>query len=292
MNTNELHLLHLHYSCGGNFRLVKKYYEYDPSFSKLYLLSTENLAKILGIQISKASTIANHLTSVSIQSILDDLSTKNISYVTVFDHDYPILLKNIYDPPWVIYYQGDFSLFHNQPLLSVVGTRHPSSYIQDELKIILQPVIHKGISIVSGLALGVDRMAHHLTIEEKGHTIAVLGYGLNWIYPHSNASLFHEIRRNHLLISEYPPFVRPQKWHFPERNRIISGLSNATFVVEAKEKSGSLITSDLALQQGRDVFALPGRISDSESLGTNKLIQEGAKIILRANDILEEYFTY
>lgn len=292
MNTNELFLLHLHYCCGGNFRIVKKYYEYDPTFLKLHSLKKDDLTKILQIPFSKASTLVDRLSSVSIPSILHELTTKNISFITVFHQQYPVLLKNIFDPPWVIYYQGDFSLFHKQPLLSVVGTRHPSSFIQNELKIILLPVIQAGISIVSGFALGVDKMAHHLTIEEKGHTIAVLGYGLNWIYPNSNASLFQEIRTNHLIISEYPPYVRPQKWHFPERNRIISGLSTATFVVEAKEKSGSLITSDLALQQGRDVFALPGRISDSESQGTNKLIQEGAKIILRATDILEEYFIY
>lgn len=140
--------------------------------------------------------------------------------------------------------------------LSVVGTRHPSEHAWVEMKSILEPVIKKGITIVSGLALGIDRMAHELAVAHSGKTAAVLGYGLDHVYPAANKKIFTELKEKRLLISEYPPYIKPQKWHFPERNRIISGLSPAVFVVEAKERSGSLITAELAVRQNRDVLAV------------------------------------
>ncbi|MBU9714567.1 DNA-processing protein DprA [Bacillus tamaricis] len=238
----------------------------------------------------QAETFKKLLDQVNCEKLLMEYDKRGIKFLTIFDNDYPPLLKAIFDPPYVLYFQGNKQLLNHPNYLSVVGTRHPSEYIKPELEQILLPIIKKNIVIVSGLALGIDKMAHELSIAHGGSTIAVLAYGLYSIYPKSNEELFHMIRQNHLLLTEYPPYIRPQKWQFPERNRLISGLSKATFVVEATEKSGSLITGDLALQQNREVFALPGRISNKESKGTNLLIQEGAKMILHPNDIMEEYF--
>ncbi|SDY72616.1 DNA processing protein [Evansella caseinilytica] len=283
-------LLHLHYCCYGRYRTIRKLYETDPGLKNIYAMSGPEIAAKLRLAPKTAATIKQLLATVNIHALKAEYERKNINYVTIFDEGYPHYLKQIYDPPWILYYKGDSRLFIQTHYLSVVGTRHPSIYIGEELQKILPPLIKKNIVIVSGLALGIDRLAHEITIASGGKTIAVLGCGLDYIYPKANSGLFRQIAHDHLLVTEYPPYTAPQKWQFPERNRIISGLSQGTFVVEANEKSGSLITSDLALQQGRDVFALPGRISNPASGGTNRLIQEGAKLVLHANDILDEYY--
>ncbi|WP_078595566.1 DNA-processing protein DprA [Evansella clarkii] len=288
MNIQE-RIVHLHYCSSGNHRFLAAIAKSDPSFTTVYSLSPNSLASLTGVNHDKAGKFLNLLHSVSLNKLKRSYIDKGISYVTVFDENYPPMLKNIYDPPWVLYYHGNFKHVTAGAALSVVGTRHPSEYAWVEMKSILEPVIKKGVTIVSGLALGIDRMAHELAVAHSGKTAAVLGYGLNYMYPAANKKVFNELKENQLLITEYPPYIKPQKWHFPERNRIISGLSPAVFVVEAKERSGSLITAELAVQQNRDVLALPGRISSPESAGTNRLIQEGAKIILSAEDILEEY---
>lgn len=237
----------------------------------------------------KAAIIFGHMQDVHVEYLKEELLTHHIFFIHIFEDEYPSLLKEIYDPPWILYGKGNKDMLKHNQRLSVVGTRHPSEYIKHEIDLILSPVIKKPITIVSGMALGVDAMAHHLTIQQQGKTLAVLAYGLNHLYPKSLNVLKETLQTTQLLLTEYPPYVRPQRWHFPERNRIISGLSQATLVVEAKERSGSLITSDCALEQDRDVFAMPGRISHPQSAGTNRLIQQGAKLILNFEDILEEY---
>ncbi|UTR15111.1 DNA-processing protein DprA [Salipaludibacillus sp. LMS25] len=221
-----------------------------------------------------------------------ELDMKNIGYVTFFQSDYPTLLKEIYDPPWVLYFKGNDRYLAAEHCLSVVGTRHPSATAYEHMQRILSPLVSLPFTIVSGMALGVDAIAHELMICENGHTIAVLAYGLDHLYPVGLSHLKAELEKSQLIVSEYPPYVKPKRWQFPERNRIISGLSTATFVVEAARKSGSLITSECALQQGRDVFALPGRISDPMAEGTNRLIQQGAKLIITSEDIMEEYLMH
>ncbi|MBU9720306.1 MULTISPECIES: DNA-processing protein DprA [Bacillaceae] len=283
-------LLHIHYCCYGNCRIVTNIFQQDPTLTEVYKMDEWDLIKKCHFPQKQAIQFIRLLKEVNCEKLKIEYNNKGINYISIFDADYPPLLKTIYDPPLIIYYQGNKQLFSLPHHLSVVGTRHPSHYIKDELEKVLQPVLERNIVIVSGMALGVDKMAHETTILYNGHTIGVLAYGLDHIYPLSNKDLFQSMKKDHLLMSEYPPYVRPQKWQFPERNRLISGLSRGTLVVEAKERSGSLITSDLALQQGRDVYAFPGRIFSEESIGTNKLIQEGAKMILHGNDILEEYF--
>lgn len=292
MNKRDENLLVLHYCCSGDYKTVKKFYDYDPTFSSIYTMTYREIQRELNIQKEKAKRLEELLQTVKIDHLLHELTIKGICYTTVFQNNYPPRLKTIFDPPWVLYYVGDDSLLTYTPSLSVVGTRHPSEFARVEMKRILTEKLCSRILIVSGLALGIDAMAHEIAMERSGKTIAIVAHGLDHIYPKTNERLFYRLKENQLIISEYPPFVPPQRWQFPERNRIISGISDATFVIEAKERSGSLITSELALQQGRDVFALPGRIIDETSKGTNKLIQDGAKLILTDADILEEYKPY
>ncbi|MDF2606376.1 MAG: protecting protein DprA [Bacillales bacterium] len=226
-------------------------------------------------------------TSFKKNNISEDLLIKGIKVITIFDKEYPNRLLNIYAPPLVFYCKGNIATL-NQPSLAIVGTREPTSYALPVLKKIIPKLIENNLVIVSGLAKGVDSIAHQLCLNKKNSTIAVLGGGFFHIYPRENIILSIEIERNQLLVTEYPPFVYPAKWRFPERNRIISGLSNGVLVVEAKERSGSLITAQIALDQGKEVFAIPGSIMESRSSGCNKLIQQGAKLVYSAEDIIEE----
>lgn len=262
---------------------------YDKSLESIYDMAVGKFQQLFPTHKKNAATIYGNMQEVHVEYLKEELFHNNIFFTHVFEDEYPSLLKEIYDPPWILYGKGDQTILDHFQRLSVVGTRHPSAFIKHEMNVILSPIINKPLTIVSGMALGIDAMAHELTIRNQGKTIAVLAYGLNHLYPKSLNRLKDVMQQSQLVLTEYPPYVRPQRWHFPERNRIISGLSQATLVVEAKEKSGSLITSDCALQQNRDVFALPGRISQQQSIGTNRLIQQGAKIILNSDDILEEY---
>lgn len=216
----------------------------------------------------------------------------HIHVITYFDDDYPQLLKEIYQPPWVLYGKGNIELLKRPKKLAVVGSRKASDYGEKSLKQLIPPLIHEKIVIVSGLATGIDTLAHQLTMENGGDTIAVIAGGLFHIYPVENKPLALKMMEHHLILSEYPPNTRPLRWHFPVRNRIISGLCQGTFIVEAKKKSGSLITANFALQEGREVFALPGNIFSPLSVGTNELIQQGAKAVLSAKDIIEEIIPF
>lgn len=233
------------------------------------------------------ATFYEDLHRSSITEILREYKRKKIKIVSVFDAGYPPLLREIYDPPWVLYCKGNVSLFGTPRMLSVVGTRRPSRTGLQALRKILAPLVADGWGVVSGLADGIDSAAHRLALNAR--TIAVLGSGFEHVYPHGAQPLADEIASSHLLVSEYPPDTRAEPWQFPHRNRIISGLTKGTLVVEAREKSGSLITADQALEQGRDVFAVPGSIFEPRSVGTNRLIQQGAKPVLDAKDIREEW---
>jgi len=214
------------------------------------------------------------------------LERLGISIITIKDPEYSQLLKEIYHPPFVLYYKGNVQLF-KETCLAVVGTRKISSYGQQVVPLMVKPLVASDLTIVSGLALGVDALAHQACLESNGNTIAVLGSGIDQIYPASNRQLGQKIIEHGLLISEYPPGSQPLKHHFPYRNRIISGLSLGTVVIEGTSNSGSLITAKYALDQNREIFAVPGNILYNSSSGTNKLIKMGAKATTSADDILE-----
>lgn len=223
-----------------------------------------------------------------LQRTKDYLASNNISYVTRADPAFPVsLVQREVDPPFVIYYKGDISLARND-CLAVVGTRRASPYGKYVTDKIVGELASE-FTIVSGLAAGIDGFAHSAALKNGGKTIAVLGSGLFNVSPVSNIGLFDEICRNGLVMSEYTPDVHASVYTFPQRNRIISGLSKGVMVVEAAEKSGSLITADCALEQGRDVFAVPGDIDKPRSAGTNGLIKNGAVPVTCAQDVFDYY---
>ena len=214
---------------------------------------------------------------------------KKIKTIKINNKLYPEKLRKIENPPKQIYILGDEKIL-NDFSIAIVGCRLCSEYGKKMAQSIAYNLAKYQINVISGLALGIDTNAHIGCLMNKGKTIAVLGNGLDMMYPTENIEIADEIIKNGgAIISEYPIGVRPKKENFPERNRIISGLSNGVVVIEAKEKSGSLITVECALNQGKDVFAVPGNINSSNSTGTNNLIKEGAKITTCVNDILEEY---
>ncbi len=253
----------------------------------IYDLSPHDLQKNLPLKPDFSLQLCKYLRSHPIEPVLETYKQHNIHSISINEKRFPDQLKHIPDPPLILYYQGKIGLCSNNRLLSVVGSRKPTSNAPEVLRTLLMPLIMEGFTIVSGLAAGIDGLSHQLAL--RSATIAVLGSGLCHPYPAQNRGLFKEIAEHHLVLSEYPPFVRPERWFFPERNRIISGLSQATLVVEAQARSGSLITADQALEQGKDVLAVPGPITDLNYKGTNFLIQQGAKLIMSHEDILTEY---
>ncbi len=227
--------------------------------------------------------------SHTIHQQIQRYTQQGIHIITYFDPCYPSLLKEIYQPPWVLYAKGDLSLLQKPRQLAIVGSRDATVYSRHALKAMMQELVNEQVVIVSGLAAGVDALAHETAVEFNGKTIGIIAGGFEHIYPKHNLPLAEKMMKSQLLLSEYPPNTRPQKWQFPMRNRIISGITKGTLVVEAKRQSGSLITANLALQEGRDVFAIPGSIFSKYSDGTNELIKHGAKLVTNAADILEEW---
>ena len=210
------------------------------------------------------------------------------TFITIVDPEYPKKLREIYSPPLVLYYRGNLDLL-STTALGVVGTRQMSSYGKSVLQGLLPPVIKRQITIVSGLAEGIDGLSHHLALHYGGKTIGVVGCGLDQVYPPHHQDLQQAVATRGLVLSEYGLGERPLPYHFPERNRVIAGLSDAVLVVEAKKRSGSLITANLALDENRTVCAVPGRIDTALSVGCNTLIAAGAKPILNAQDLLDEF---
>jgi DNA processing protein len=220
--------------------------------------------------------------------LIHQYSSKGIEVITYFDELYPPMLKEIFQPPWCLFAKGNLSILRSPRKLAIVGARESSSYGKNVISHILPPLLEKGFVIVSGLAKGIDALAHQCTIDLNGKTIAVIAGGFSNIYPTENHELANVLEIEHLLLSEYPPYTRPARWQFPARNRIISGLCEGTVLIEARRKSGSLITANLALQEGREVFSVPGSIFSPSSVGTNELIGQGAKLVLSGYDILAE----
>ena len=209
-----------------------------------------------------------------------------IHFLMYEDDLYPKRLKEIYLPPVVLFYKGRLELF-NRLSIGIVGARDHTEYSKEALEYLLPDILERKVSIISGLARGVDSLAHQLTLDLNGETIAVIGNGINICYPKENQSLYDAIGKKGLILSEYPLDSPPLKFHFPYRNRIIAGLSHGLCVIEAKLHSGSLITANVALSENRQVFALPGNITSEYSKGTNELITAGAFPIRNSNDILE-----
>ncbi|MCK5416350.1 DNA-processing protein DprA [Candidatus Parcubacteria bacterium] len=258
----------------------------------------ENIFKASSEELIKASVSENTAYAFSVfkkdfnfEKIINQLIKEDIGIITLEDDNYPALLKEIYDPPHLLYYKGKIEQDNNINI-AVVGSRKYSHYGEQAVEKIVGDLARNNITIVSGLALGIDALAHRATINNNGRTIAVLGTGIDAksIYPKMNKFLSDQIiESGGLILSEFPIETPPEKYNFPKRNRIISGLCLGTLLIEAAEKSGTLITARTALEQNREVFAIPGSIFSQTSKGTNQFIKEGAKIVTSADEIIETF---
>lgn len=225
--------------------------------------------------------------------IIAECQKRKICILTILDEEYPQKLKDIYDPPFVLYYRGNKSLLSRKKSLAVVGTRKLTSYGKNVLQNFVPKFVKAGLVIVSGLARGADSMAHRICLDNRGETIAVVANGLDICYPPENVDLESAIAERGIVVSEYPLGVKSLQYHFPERNRIISALSDGVFLPEAGNKSGSLITADYAIEQGRELFVVPGSIFSPQSAGCNKKIKElQATIVLSPQDVTEAMGLY
>jgi DNA processing protein len=282
----KLVLLHHWRGLGWNgiFTILKA----DPHLSSFVKFSISELKDV--IHLPQCSVPDESLQMDATYKLLEQYEQHGIFPITIFDNEYPKILKEIYQPPWVIYARGKVDLLRAEKKIAVVGTRQATSYGKAAIRAIFPDLIKQGFVIVSGLAKGIDAYSHETAIALGGNTIAVIAGGFFHIYPKENSMLAEKMFAEQLVISEYPPDTRPERWHFPLRNRIISGISLGTLVVEAKSKSGSLITANFALNEGREVFAVPGNILSQYSAGPNELIQQGAKLVKTASDITDELF--
>lgn len=256
----------------------------DPK--NIYELKKEELLQVKGIGEKKIEAILNPEIRSSLQDYMEQMEKQKISIISMKDKEYSKLLIEIYDPPISLYYKGNKKIL-NYEAIGMVGCREATEYGKKAAYYFSYQLAKEDKVIVSGLAKGIDSYSHIGCLAANGKTIAVLGNGLDTMYPKENRILAEEIiEKNGILLSEYPLGTKPEKMNFPARNRIISGISKGLLVIEAKEKSGTLITVDFALEQGREVFVVPGNINSINSVGTNELIKQGAKLVTNYRDIL------
>ncbi|MCG3090115.1 DNA-processing protein DprA [Sporosarcina cyprini] len=286
----ERQLLRLHYIYPVPWNRIQPLFEIDPELERLAAMKPELLSRLLRLPISKAERLSDRLRELD-QTPLDRLyRQEGITPIPITHSHYPNDLKRLIDPPAVLYAKGDTTLFSAPAKISIIGSRKASEYSRTALSMIVPPLVKHGIVIVSGLAKGADALAHEAAIEYGGQTIAVLGSGHFHVYPKENAMLASRIAKDHLLVTEYPPYVQPARWTFPMRNRIISGLADAVVVTESAERSGTMSTVEHALDHGKVVYAVPGPITSPLSIGPNKLIEEGANPVWNGFQIIETAF--
>ena len=266
-------------------KLLEKY----KTLQNIWNAKKEDLLKTEGIGEETVKQILKEEYRLNLEKYEKYMQENNIELIHIYDKNYPEKLNKIYDKPIVLYIRGDKTIL-NKFSLAVIGCREHTKYGEIVAKNIVDQIAKRKIITVSGLARGIDSIAHKETLKAQGKTIAVIGSGLDNIYPTENTNLANEIVKNGgVLVSEYIIGTKPQKMNFPARNRIISGLSNGVVVIEAKKKSGTMLTVDFALEQGKEVFAVPGNILSKNSEGTNELIKQGAKTVTKIEDILEEF---
>ncbi len=240
-----------------------------------------------GIDGKTANALVKARNDLDLEAVMERVHRADVHIVTIEDEDYPRLLAQAPQAPPLLYVRGALSP-NDDWALAVVGTRSPTTYGKEATRHVVTGLAQNGVTIVSGLAIGIDTIAHTAALEAGGRTIAVLGCGVDILYPERNKKLAQQITEYGAIISDYPLGTRPHAANFPPRNRIISGITLGTLVVEAGEQSGALITVNFALEQGRDVFAIPGSIFNRTSAGTHRLIRNGACLTTSAEDILEE----
>ncbi|MDH3973993.1 MAG: DNA-processing protein DprA [Deltaproteobacteria bacterium] len=272
---------------GVGSKTAKKLLERFSTAKNIFSSAEKDLKEINGLREVSISQILTFRDWTGIDRELERTGRLGFSILTWQDDNYPLSLLNIYDPPIILYAGGDYKNLDSCNL-AIVGSRASSSYGLHAAASFAGRLASSGVTIVSGLARGIDTKAHEGALKAGGKTIAVLGSGLDLIYPAENASLFRRILKNGAVFSEFPLSTPPDPQNFPRRNRIISGLSMGVLVVEASLRSGSLITARCALDQGREVYAVPGNITAARSRGTNSLIKEGARLVEKPEEIMSD----
>jgi len=268
---------------GISYIKLKKILEELKNVEEIFKQDTKKLIE-LGLTKNIAEKI-ERWEELPIKEEIKYIESEGINILTINDPEYPVLLKEIYDPPFLFYYKGKINF--NDISISIVGTRNPSLYGLKMAEKFAFELASYNFTIVSGLARGIDTSAHAGALRANGKTIGVMGSGFKNFYPPENKKLEKDIIKNGAIITEFPSYTLPEKYNFPKRNRIISGLSKGLIVIEAGPRSGALITANFALEQGRDVFALPGRVDTLYSKGTNRLLKDGAILIEDVKDVLE-----
>jgi len=285
MDSKDEHLIFLNGINGIGPRTINKFLNNLQNIKDLWSMSRKEIIK-LGVKANKVDKFIKKKDEINKFSAEKLLAEKDMKYLTLYNEAYPDKIKHIYDPPPVIYYKGELNF--NLPAVAVIGSRNSTLYGRRVASKTASKLAAKGINIISGLAKGIDSTAHKAALGvEAGITTAVLGNGFNYIYPSQNRLLTTQIAKRGLLITEFNPDVPPTASNFPRRNRIISALSDLILVVEAGKKSGTLITVDYALEQGKDVMAVPANLDRPTSIGCNNLLKKGALIFTGIQDILD-----
>ncbi|WP_017380847.1 DNA-processing protein DprA [Paenisporosarcina sp. TG-14] len=290
MDNQSFHqrLLALHYVMPIPLNRLKPLLQVDPDLVKCERMNIHQLSQLLKLTYDRAQKFKVAYAKALGTPLIQAYKTNNITPLPFNHPNYPKQLSTLYDPPTILYAKGRLDYLLMDYFVAVIGARDATDYSKDAMAYILPPLVKHDMVIVSGLAKGADAMAHQLTHELGGKTIGVLGHGHFHRYPKENLLLYDIMEKHHLTLSEYPPYVTSQKWYFPMRNRLISGLSQAVVVTEAKEKSGTVITLQHALDNGKDVYCVPGPITSMLSLGPNQSLLEGAKPVWNGFQIVEE----
>lgn len=272
---------------GINNRYMERLDTGMADITSLWDMDVAEVKSIEGIGETLKQSIVRHRDGKRYREMLRNIEKLGIDIVTIRDENYPRNLREIPDAPRVLYVKGELKV-QDELAIAVVGPRKASQYGLWAAEVFGKELSARGITVVSGMALGVDAAAHMAALDSGGRTIAVLGTGVDVVYPSKNRHLYKRIIQNGAVVSEFPPGTKGLPYRFPQRNRIVSGLSKGTIIVEAGEKSGTLTTAQHSLEQGRDVFAVPGNINSVYSKGTNALIQDGAKLVMEIDDVLSE----
>ena len=287
MTENIFYWLALSLVPGVGSILIKRLLDRFKTPETVFRAPMKELLKIEGLGVKVAGEIQRGPLEKVVRRELSLLNEVGGKIITLKDDDYPKRLKDIYDPPALLYVRGELRN-EDELAIAIVGSRKTSPYGRWFTEKIAQDLAYHKVTVVSGIARGIDSVAHRGALQGGGRTIAVLGCGVDVIYPSENRNLFYQIIEQGAILSEFPMGSPPEGGHFPRRNRIISGLSIGVVIVQASAESGSLITAGYALEQGREVFAVPGNVGAEGSRGTNRLIKEGAKLVESTEDILEE----
>lgn len=266
---------------------IRKLKEYAGSFEAIYNMKKQDQDRLLFLNKTDRQTLAEEKKNLSARrEDYHRLREQGIKFITIMDEEYPKRLMHLYDMPMALFVKGRLPE-EDRPSAAIIGARSCTYYGRTEAEYLGRELAGNGVQIISGLAYGVDGAGHKGALNADGAAFAVLGSGIDNCYPRENWGLYNAIQKNGGVISEYGPGSPAATWHFPVRNRIISGLSDAVIVVEARKRSGSLITVGLALEQGKEVFALPGRVTDPLSAGCNELVRAGASVMISPQDVLE-----